>query len=139
MTNEPVGGVHWSFWAIGAVALLFNLMGCMNFFSQMDAGRVASMPEIYRAIVETRPAWATTAFAIAVMGGALGGLLLLLRKSAAYYVFIASLLGGVVAQIPLLGMADFPIEALVGGLMQLVVGAFLVWYAKWAERKGWVR
>jgi len=139
VTNEPVGGVHWSFWAIGAVALLFNLMGCMNFFSQMDAGRVASMPEIYRAIVETRPAWATTAFAIAVMGGALGGLLLLLRKSAAYYVFIASLLGGVVAQIPLLGMADFPIEALVGGLMQLVVGAFLVWYAKWAERKGWVR
>jgi uncharacterized membrane protein YvlD (DUF360 family) len=73
-----------------------------------------------------------------VFGGALGGILLLLRKSAAYYVFIASLVGAVAAQIPFLGMAGFPIEALVGGLMQLVVGAFLVWYAKQAENKGWL-
>ncbi len=138
MNDETVGGVHWSFWAIGAVALIFNVMGCINFFSQMNAEAVAGMPEAYRAIVESRPAWATGAFAIAVFGGALGGLLLLLRKSAAYYVFIASLLGAVAAQIPFLGMAGFPIEALVGGLMQLVVGAFLVWYAKWAERKCWV-
>ena len=139
MNDETVVGVHWSFWAIGAVGLVFNLMGCMNFFSQMDADMVASMPEAYRAIVESRPAWATGAFAVAVFGGALGGILLLLRKSAAYYVFIASLVGAVAAQIPFLGMAGFPIEALVGGLMQLVVGAFLVWYAKLAERKYWVR
>jgi uncharacterized membrane protein YvlD (DUF360 family) len=53
-------------------------------------------------------------------------------------VFIASLLGAVAAQIPFLGMVDFPVEALIGGLMQLVVGAFLIWYSKWAERKGWI-
>jgi len=52
--------------------------------------------------------------------------------------FIASLLGAVAAQIPLLGMADFPVEAAIGGLMQLVVGAFLISYSKWAERKGWI-
>ena len=131
--------IHWSFWVIAAVGLVFNLMGCLNFFSQMNANMVASMPEAYRAIVESRPAWATGAFAIAVFGGALGAILLLLRKSAAYYVFIASLLGAVAAQVPFLGMAGFPIEALVGGLMQLVVGAFLAWYAKWAERRGWLR
>jgi len=138
MNDETAGGVHWSFWAIGAVALLWNVMGCMNFFSQMNAEAVAGMPESYRAMVESRPAWATGAFAVAVFGGALGALLLLLSKSAAYYVFIASLLGAFAAQIPFLGMSGFPTEALIGGLMQLVVGAFLVWYAKWAERKRWV-
>ncbi len=138
MNNENVDGVHWSFWAIGAVALIFNGLGCMNFLSQMNAETVAAMPESYRAIVEARPAWATGAFAIAVFGGALGGLLLLVRRSAAYYVFIASLLGAVGAQIPVLGMADFPFEAMIGGLMQLVVGAFLIWYSRRAERKGWI-
>ena len=80
MNNENVGGVHWSFWAIGAVALIFSGLGCMNFLSQMNAETVAAMPESYRAIVEARPAWATGAFAIAVFGGALGGLLLLVRS-----------------------------------------------------------
>ena len=113
-------------------------MGCINFLSQMNAEAVSAMPEAYRAIVEGRPTWATVAFAIAVFGGVLGGLLLLLKKSAAYYVFIASLLGGVGAQLPFVGMVGFPVEALVGGLMQLVVGAALVWYSRWAESKGWL-
>jgi len=136
MNDENVGGVHWSFWAIGAVALIFNGLGCMNFLSQMNAETVAAMPESYRAIVEARPAWATGAFAIAVFGGALGCLLLLLRKSAAYYVLIASLLGAVAAQIPILGLASFPM--LLGGLSQVVVTAFLIWYSKRSESKGWI-
>src|SRR3990172_13059980 len=92
MNDETVGGVHWSFWAIGAVALIWNVMGVINFFVQMNADTLASYPESHRAIVEGRPAWATGGFAIAVFGGAVGCLLLLLRKSAATYLFIASLL-----------------------------------------------
>ena len=138
MNAENAGGVHWSFWAIGVAGLVFNLMGCINFVSQMNSDMVESMPETVRAIVETRPAWGTGAFAIAVFGGALGCLLLLLKKSAAYYVLIASLLGAVVAQLPFIGMAEFPIEALIGGTSQLVVTAFLIWYSKLAERKAWI-
>ena len=85
MNDETVGGVHWSFWAIGAVTLIWNVMGVINFLVQMNADALASFPESHRAIVGGRPAWATGAFAIAVFGGALGCLLLLLRKSAAYY------------------------------------------------------
>jgi hypothetical protein len=139
MNDEAVGRVHWSFWAIAAVAVVWNSMGCINFVSQMNADTVSAMPESYRVIVESRPAWATVAFAIAVFGGVLGGLLLLLKKSTAYPVFIASLLGAVGAQLPFLGMDGFPFEALVGGLMQLVIGAFLVWYSKRAIGKGWLR
>jgi hypothetical protein len=39
------------------------------------------MPETHRAIIDTRPAWATGEFAVAVFGGALGCLLLLLKKA----------------------------------------------------------
>lgn len=139
MIDKTVNRAHWGFWVIGAIGLVFNLMGCMNFISQMNADMVASMPEAYRAIVESRPAWGTGAFAVAVFGGALGCLLLLLRKSAAVYVLIASLVGAVAAQIPLVGMAGFSVEALIGGLSQVVVGAFLTWYSKRVERKGWIR
>ncbi len=137
--NNNAGSVHWSFWVIGAAALIFNILGCINFLSQMNADGVSALPEQYRAIVESRPAWATVAFAIAVFGGALGGLLLLLKKSAAFYVFVASLLGAVAAQIPIFGMADLPVEALIGGFIQVVITVFLIWYSKWAERKGWIR
>ena len=136
MNEKTVAGVHWSFWVIGAVGLIFNLIGCMNYISQMNAETVASMPDVYRAIVESRPSWGTGAFAIAVFGGALGCFLLLLKKPVAVYVLIVSLVGAVIAQIPFLGMADFPVEAWIGWLSQLVVGALLIWYSIWARGKG---
>ena len=142
MNEKTVDGVHWSFWAIGVVAFIWNVMGVINFLVQMNAGTLASFPESHRAIVESRPAWATAAFAMAVFGGALGCLLLMLRKSAAYYLLIASLLGVIVQLIHTLGIASStinfsPFEILMIILMPLVVAAFLIWYSKWAESKGW--
>ena len=139
MNEKTVVGVHWSFWVIGAVGLIFNLLGCINFISQMNAENVASLPDVYRALVESRPAWGTVAFAVAVFGGSLACILLLLRKSVAFYVFVLALVGAVVAQLPFLGMADFPSEAWVGWLSQLVVVVFLIGYSKRAESKGWLR
>jgi hypothetical protein len=143
MNKETVGSVHWSFWTIGAVALIWNVMGVINFFWQMNADALAALPESHRAIVEGRPAWATGGFAIAVFGGALGCLLLLLRKSVAYYLFITSLFGVIVQMIPYLGMAGstinygaFEISMII--LMPLVVAAFLIWYSKQAKSKGWI-
>ncbi len=140
MNDETVGGVHWSFWAIGAVALIWNVMGVINFFVQMNPDVLTAYRESEREIVEGRPAWATGGFAIAVFGGALGCLLLLLRKSAAYYLFIASLLGVIVTMTHILGVGiDFGLGEILGIiLMPLVVAAFLIWYSKWAESKGWI-
>jgi hypothetical protein len=143
MSDKIVGGVHWSFWLVGVIALIWNVMGAINFVMQMNADALASFPESHRAIIEGRPVWATGGFAIAVFGGAVGCLLLLLRKSAAYHLFIASLLGVIVTMIHALGIAsstiDFsPFEILMMILMPLVVAAFLFWYSKQAERKGWI-
>ena len=143
MNDETVRGVHWSFWAIGAVALIWNVMGVMNFFMQMNPDSLAAYSETARALAEGRPAWATGAFATSQLGGALGCLLLLLRKSAAYYLFIASLLGVTVTVVRTLVMAgsiiDFgPFEISGYVLMPLVVAVFLIWYSKLAESKGWI-
>jgi len=143
MKDETVAGVHWSFWAIGAVALIWNVIGVINFLVQMNATALDSFPESHRAIIESRPAWATVGFAIAVFGGTLGCLLLLLRKSAAYYLFITSLLGVMVTMTHTIGIAsstnDFsPFELLTMVLMPLVVAAILIWYSKQAESKGWI-
>ena len=140
MNDEAVGGVHWSFWVIGAIALIWNVMGVINFFMQMNPNVLAAYRQSERAIIEGRPAWATGAFAIAVFGGALGCLLLLLRKSAAYYLFIVSLLGVIVTMAHTLGVGiDFGLGEILGIiLMPLVVAAFLIWYSKQAESKGWI-
>ena len=143
MSNKTVMGVHWSFWVVSAIALIWNVMGIMNFFVQMNADMVASMPETHRVIIDGRPAWATGGFAIAVCGGALGCVLLLVRKLAAYKVFVASLLGVIVTMIHTLGIAsstiDFnPFEIFMMILMPVVVAGLLIWYAKQVESKGWI-
>ena len=66
---------------------------------------------------------------MAVFGGALGCLLLLLRKSVAYYLFMASLFGVVVTMTHTLGIfgptIDFGLFEIMGIiLMPLVVAAF---------------
>ncbi len=140
MSDENAGGVHWSFWAIGAVALIWNVMGVINFFVQMNPDVLAAYRESERAIIEGRPAWATGGFAVAVFGGAFGSLLLLLKKSAAYYVFIASLLGVMVTMAHALGGGiNFGLGEILGIiLMPLAVAAFLIWYANRAQARGWI-
>jgi len=144
MNDEIIGRVHWSFWAISAFALIWNVLGSMNYFMQMNADTVATLPETHRAIIIGRPAWATGGFALSVFAGALGGLLLLLRKSAASYLFIGSLLGTSVTMIHTARIATSTIdfsaaEILVMIVMPLVVAAFLIWYSRRAEGRGWIR
>jgi hypothetical protein len=104
---------------------------------------VATLPETHRAIIEGRPAWATGGFAIGVFGGALGCLLLLFRKSTAFYVFIASLLGVIVTMIHTINVAnskiDFSsVEIFVMILLPIIVAAILIWYTKQAMSKSWI-
>jgi hypothetical protein len=138
MNDKTVGGIDWSFWIISVVTLIFYVMGVINYFVQMNPDMLASFPESYRPIIEGRPAWATAAFAIAVFGGSLGCLLLLFRKSAAFYVLLVSLLGVIVTMMHIFGVAGFSsFEVWMGVLMQLVITVFLIWYSKLTERKGW--
>ena len=141
--NGKTSGVHWSFWVISAVALIWHVMGSMNYLWQMSPEAVAAMPETHRAIIIGRPVWATGGFAIGVFGGAIASLLLLFRKSAAIYLFIASILGVIVTMIHTVSVASSKIEftlieIVVMILMPIAVGALLIWYSRQARSKGWI-
>ena len=143
MNDKKDGGVRWSFWAIGALALLWNVMGVINLIWQINAENLASMPDLHRAMAESRPAWATAAFALAVLGGALGCLLLLLRKKAALPVLIASFAGMIVHMFSYFGITNPAVsfglsDIILIVVMPLAVAAFLIWYAKRAASNGWI-
>jgi hypothetical protein len=132
---------HWSFWLIGVIALVWNAAGVANYFVQMDPGMLEAYRASERALVENRPAWATAGFAVAVFGGTIGSLLLLLRQSASVYLFAASALGVVVTIFHALGSGvEFGAGELAGIIaMPLVVAGFLVWYCLFAGNRGWLR
>lgn len=129
--------IHWSFWLICIVALIWNVMGSINFIMQMKPDMLANYPEAAQSLIASRPLWATVAFAVAVFGGTLGDVLLLLKKSVAYHLFIASLLGVIVANIHTFNVSG-SVDIWVGSLMSLVVAAFLIWYTKLVKHKGWI-
>ena len=140
MNDIIKSNVHWSFWLISVFMLMWNVMGCVNFFVQLNPEMISSYRESEQAIIQGRPIWATAAFAIAVFGGALGCIFLLLKNSVAFYIFIASFLCVVVTMTHTLGVSiDFGTEEMIGIIvMPVAVAAFLTWYSKYTERKGWL-
>lgn len=140
MNDEPAKRVHWSFWFISVVAVLWNVLGVMNFFRQMNPEAIAGLPKWMAQVINTRPVWATVAFGIAVFAGAIGSALLLLRRSQALYVLIVSAVCVVIQMIPLAAIdAEFDFFAIVLTVMPLAFGLFLIWYAWAAKQKGWLR
>ena len=128
---------HWSFWVICVVALVWNVMGSLNFVMQTKPEMVANFPEEAQSLIASRPLWATIAFAIAVFGGVLAEILLLLKKSVAYYLFVASFLGALITNIHTFQVRS-AVDIWVGSFMSLLIAAFLIWYSNLVKRKGWV-
>jgi hypothetical protein len=139
MTTQKPGV---SFWIITGLGLLWNLMGSLNFMMQMKADSLASMPEPLHTIAANRPSWATAAFAIGVIGGAIGCILLLLKRKQAIYLFMASLAGIIVHLVPYVSGSNLPAQFGVGDAVlvfvsPLVAAAFLLWYSRYAQHKNW--
>ena len=88
----------WHLWVIGVVTLLWNAMGAFDYLmtqtqnEQYMSSFTAEQLEFFYGF----PLWVNAAWAIAVWGGVLGSLLLLLRKGLAALVFLVSWLAMVV-------------------------------------------
>jgi hypothetical protein len=132
------------FWITGVVALAWNLIGVMSYLMSVTAGPEALMglPEAERNLYTDIPAWATAAFAIAVFGGVLGSIALLARRAWAVPVFLASLVAIVVQMAHALFMSAMlevrGAGAAVLPLLVLAIGAYLVWYSRSAQKRGWL-
>lgn len=126
------------------VALLWNLIGCMAYLSdvRITPEDVAKMSEAQQALYHSRPMWAIAATAIAVWGGAAGCLGLILRKRWAQPLLIASLLGVFVQDYGLFVLSGAGAEAspVVIGLqgMVLLVAIALVMMARKGAARGWL-
>ena len=129
--------IHWSFWVICVVALIWNVMGSMNFIMQMNPDMLANYPDAAKSLIESRPIWATGAFAITVFGGVLGDIFLILRKSIAYPLFIISFIAVAITNIHTFQVTS-AMEIWMGSFMSFIISAFLIGYSKLVIRKGWI-
>lgn len=128
-----------SYWTIAALGLAWNLLGCLNFIAQSNPETVAQMPEALRTTLAQRPASATAAFAVSAFGGAVGAILLLLRRRVAVQVLMLSLGATLVTLIYVLtGTQGLP-QLLSWTGLQPLVALVLLWTARLAARSGWLR
>lgn len=103
---------------------------------------MAALEPAHRALIEATPTWLIAVHALAVHTGALGCLLLILRKAWAIPVLVASLFCVVVEMGYSLTMT-MAVE--VYGGVQVAVSAFitavaiyLVWYSRRTRDNGWI-
>ena len=136
--------VNTTFWVIGVVALLWNLMGLASFliYTNMGDDALALMSEAQRAEYESTPMWLMVVYGIATIAGTLGCIALLLRRKLAVLLFLISLIAVVIqfvfGVINSASVKDGGISALILPISVIVVAGLLWYYAKKCEAKGWL-
>jgi hypothetical protein len=132
------------FKVVAVAALLWNLLGCIAFFSdlRLSPEDLAKLPEAQQALYAARPGWAVAATAVAVFGGVLGSIGLLLGKKWALPVFVLSLLGILVQDFGLFVLAKGaslagPVAVVMQGIV-LAIGIGLVLLSRKGIARGWL-
>ena len=133
-----------AFWIISGIALLWNAMGVNQYLQQayMTDAFKAMYTEEQLAIITSAPSWVIAVFAIAVFGGLLGSLALLLRKKIAIVLFIVSLIG-IIAQMyhnlfVIDSVAIYGPGAAIMPIMVIAFALFLLWFSKFSDKKNWL-
>lgn len=133
------------FWIVAVLALLWELMGVGSYLYHvtMSAEAIAALPEGQRDLMNATPSWVMGAFAIAVFSGLAGAVGLVLRRKWAKPLLILSLVAAVIqfGWVFLVFKAHEtlgPSSAVFPGII-IVIGAFLVWFASDAAKRGWLR
>lgn len=139
MNNPP----KW-FTIVAVIALLWNLLGCVAFFADLHLSPqdVAQLSAAEKTLYDARPNWALAATALAVLGGAVGCIGLLLRRKWARIPFWLSLFGLLVQDFGLFVLVDgVALAGSVAVVMQsivLLVAIGLVVLGTRAIRRGWL-
>jgi len=137
--NEVIGGGRAPGWlrVVAGLGLLWNLYGVYQYL--MTVGMIGGAAE---AAADATPAWVKGAFAVAVFGGALGCLGLLMLRRWSKLLLLLSLLAVLAmdAWIFLIsGLAgDMPPAELAVTVAVVVLAILLAWLSHDADRKGWL-
>ena len=91
----------WHLWVVGVTALLWSSMGAFDYLmtqTKNEAYMGNFTPEQLEFFYGL-PSWVVAAWAIAVWGGVLGAVLLLLRRKLAVWIFLGSLIAMILTTI----------------------------------------
>ena len=133
------------FWIVAILLVLWEAMGCYACWMQIKLGAAAMGPvddwstKYYAAL----PVWYNPVYALATFGGLLGGIALLFRDKRALLLFwisfaaIIVMFGYAFAATDLIAHKGIgqvlPFPLLIAGF-----GAFSIWLAGFATRRGWI-
>lgn len=133
------------FWIASVLVLLWNLSGVYSYlntkFNQVEI--LESLTQAQRELFEAFPAWATAAFAIAVFGGTIASIGLLLRKKWAKPLFLVSLVAAIAQFINWLFIQNAPeafgSEAYTMPIIVVVIGILQILFSQKGIKQGWLR
>lgn len=136
----------WWFWAVSGLAFLWNLMGVGAFFADVTMSyddMVATYGQALADAAANQPSFVTVAYGIAVLGGAIGCLLLLLRSRMAMWPLLASLICVLIQQgyswfgTDIMSTVSPANKAMYVSIV--IVAIFLVWFARSMRTRGFLR
>ena len=134
------------FWVIAIFFLLWNIMGVFSFFSHtfISEEALSNLPKTERELYGDYPLWTTIVFAIAVFGGLIGSVGLILKKKwsrSAYIISLCAIIPQMIhnifftKSIEVYGLG----QATTMPIMVVVFGIFLVWFSNMAITKKWLK
>jgi hypothetical protein len=141
----PAGKTPWHLWVVGVLSLLWNAMGAYDYLmtQTQNEAYMGRFPQEQLDFFYGFPTWLVAFWALAVWGGVLGSVLLLLKKKLAAPVFLVSFVCMVVTTVRNYVFAD-GLEvtggfAAVFSAVIFVVALLLVFYANAMKKNGVLR
>jgi len=133
----------WHLWVVGILSLLWNAMGAFDYLmtETRNAAYMAQFTPEQLAYFTSFPKWVIAAWALAVWGGVLGSVLVLLRRGLAVEVFLFSFLAMLVTMVhnyllsPGLKVMGGPGPLLFSTVI-VVVALLLIVYARGMRKRG---
>jgi hypothetical protein len=134
------------FWIVTILLVLWEAMGCYACYRQWRLGAAAmgSVDDWSLRYYAALPAWYNIVYAVATFGGLLGGLALLLRERRAAIAFWIAFVGIVVMFGYAFAATDLIAHKGLGQVLPfpafiVAVGAFSIWFADLAAKRGWLK
>jgi magnesium-transporting ATPase (P-type) len=137
-TPRPIAG--W-FMVAAVASLLFMLIGCAVYAMQVYTDPT-TLPLDQRAMFEAEPGWVTSALGLASVIGAIGAVMLVLRRNASVPLLLVSLLGAIVWVVGLLATPQLrdllSTNEIAVVLVALALAWTIYWFARHSRQRGWL-
>ena len=129
------------YWLISIVALFWNFMGIIAYLGQayISDDALKMLPEENQLYFSNVPAWVTAAFAVAVYGGFLGAIGLIIRKKWAYFLFVMSFLALVAQHVYnffIQNYIEMTGSQMILPIVTFIVALFLIYFSKQKSQQG---